>query len=97
MVVVAIAFPPGLEQLAVTVTLSGAFPLVGETCSEQAGGRGGVTVRVVELLMFPEAAVICVAPVPIALAKPLPLIEATDDMLEDHETESVKFCLLPSV
>src|ERR1700693_6653530 len=97
MTVVAMLFPTGLAQLAVTVTASGAFPLAGDACREQSGGSGGVTVMPVESVMLPEAAVIWAMPMPTAVAKPPALIEATVGVSEVQATEAVRSWVLSSV
>ena len=81
--------PDWPAQLAVTVTESGAFPLAGEASSEQTGGCGTTTVRAVEFVMLPEAAVIWVTPVAIAVARPPGVIEATESVPEDQVTAAV--------
>jgi hypothetical protein len=56
-----------------------------------------VTVRVQELLIDPEAALIVAVPPPTPVASPLPLIAATAALEELQVTEFVRFCVLPSV
>ena len=59
-----------------------------------------VTVSVVEPKTPPDVAVICVVPAATPVASPLEPaafeIVATDPSLDDHVTESVKSCVLPS-
>jgi hypothetical protein len=97
MIVVAMPVPVWPAQVAVTVTASGAFPLAGAACSEQTGASGSVTVRVVEVLTLPEAAVIWATPVPIAVARPPVVIDATEGASEDQVTDAVSSSVLPSV
>jgi hypothetical protein len=60
-----------------------------------------LTVRVVEPLIVPEAAVIVVVPAPVAVAKPwepeVLLIVATAVADELQVAVLVKFCVLPSL
>ena len=57
-----------------------------------------VTVRVIELDVTPPcAALIFVEPVAFPVARPETLIVATVEFEEDHVTELVRFCVLPSL
>ena len=56
-----------------------------------------VTVKVVELVMDPACALMVVLPVVEAVARPLPLIVATDVTLEAHAADELRFCVDPSV
>jgi hypothetical protein len=56
-----------------------------------------VTVRVIEFVMLPEAAVIWATPVPIAVARPPAVIEATASASVDHVTDAVSSSVLSSV
>jgi hypothetical protein len=56
---------------------------------------GGVTVRVVEPEMFPEVAVIVVAPAATAVASPAVLIVAAAGVLEFHVALEVRFSVVP--
>ena len=58
---------------------------------------GEVTVKVVEPEMDPEAAVIVVAPCLRLVANPPLVTLAAAGALEDHVTELVKFCVVPSL
>src|SRR5438067_384058 len=56
-----------------------------------------VTVKLLELLMFPEAAVMVAVPTPAAVANPLGFTVATDVFEEPQFTDAVKSWVLPSV
>jgi hypothetical protein len=56
-----------------------------------------VTVRTAELLTEPDNAVIVVWPGAKPVARPLPLIVATDGVEELQLTDVVRFCELPSL
>jgi hypothetical protein len=56
-----------------------------------------LTVSVVEPLTEPEAAWIVEVPAPTAVAKPVPLIVATELFEELQATEFLRFCVLPSL
>jgi len=58
---------------------------------------GPVTVRAVEPETAPETAWIIDKPAPTAVARPVEEIVATDCIPEDHATELVRFCVLPSL
>jgi len=58
---------------------------------------GAVTVKVVELAIDPEVAVIVVAPCLRLMANPPLLTLATTGTLDVHVTELVKFCVVPSL
>ena len=62
--------------------------------------RVDVTVSPVEPTIEPDsacAARIVVVPCITAVANPVPVIVATDCLVEDQVTELVRFCVLPSV
>ena len=67
----------------------------GDTVS--AINTGGFTVSPAELWTAPDVAVMFVPPRPIPTLSPLALIVATVFALDDHVTELVKSCVVPSV
>lgn len=57
----------------------------------------GVTVNVATPVMLPEVALMVAVPAATLLARPLLATVATFMAEEFHDTELVKFCVLPSV
>lgn len=68
--------------------------VAGVTASET---KAAATVRVVDPLTSPEAAVMVVVPVPLLVARPVVLMVATVGCEELQVTDVVRFCVLPSV
>jgi hypothetical protein len=58
---------------------------------------GAVTVTCVVFAMLDDCAVMVALPSPTPLARPLAAILATLGAFDDHNTEEVKFCVLPSL
>src|ERR1700733_9638654 len=58
---------------------------------------GGVTVRLAEPVVVPEAAWIVVPPAATPVANPAPVIVATPVLLDVQVTEVVRFCWFPSL
>lgn len=58
---------------------------------------GGVTVTSVEFVIPPDAAAMVALPRAIPLASPPEEILATVGAFDDHTTDEVKFCVLPSL